>query len=135
MFPRHFHLHRRAGVYVVVLGTSLVVGLLGLSALVAQRVQNRMLTSSNDVRQAQLNAHSAVELALLTMKTDTNWRTSQSNGAWFTGGATGAGTCSVSVTDPADSDLADDANEPVTIRGIGYSGKAEQRFDVSVDPR
>ncbi len=126
---------RAGGIYIVVLGTSMIVAVLGLSALVLQRLQNKMLTASADVRQAQLNAHTAVEIALLTMKQDTNWRTSQTNGNWFTGRGTGAGTCTVNVTDPVDSNLADDANEPVAVRGIGYSGQAQQRFDVSIDPR
>src|SRR5262245_36997934 len=126
---------RRGGIYIVVLGTSLIVATLGLAALIGQRIQNRMLSSSSDVRQAQLNAHTAVELALLTMKTDANWRTTQTNGVWFTGRNTGAGSCSLSVTDPVDANLANDATQPVAIRGIGYAGKAEQRFDVTADPR
>src|SRR5262245_36372192 len=69
------------------------------------------------------------------MKTDANWRTNQTNGVWFTGRSTGVGTCSLSVTDPVDANLADDANEPVAIRGIGYADKAEQRFDITADPR
>jgi hypothetical protein len=136
MFPTsNKRTRRQGGIYIVVLGTSLIVATLGLAALVGQRLQNKMLTASVDVRQAQLNAHAAVDLALLTMKQDANWRTTQTNGVWFTGRSTGAGTCSLSVTDPLDANLTDDANEPVTIRGIGYSGKAEQRYDVTADAR
>lgn len=126
---------RQGSIYVVVLGASLMVAMLGLAALIGQRIQNRMLTSSAGVRQAQLNAQAAVEFALLTMKTDANWRTNQTNGVWFTGRNIGVGTCSLSVTDPVDANLADDANEPVAIRGIGYADKAEQRFDITADPR
>lgn len=126
---------RQGGIYIVVLGTAMIVAMLGLAALVGQRLQNRMLTMSADVRHAQLNAHTAVELALLTMKQDANWRTTQTNGTWFSARGTGAGTCTLAVTDPVDSNLADDANEPLLVRGIGYSGKAEQRFDVYVDPQ
>ena len=57
------------------LGTALIVALLGMSALIGQRIQNRMIVASADIRQAQLNANTAVELALLAMKQDTNWRT------------------------------------------------------------
>ena len=66
-FSRGRRLHRRAG-------TALVVALLGMTALIGQRIQNRMIVASADIRQAQLNANTAVELALLTMKQDTNWR-------------------------------------------------------------
>ncbi len=130
------HLGRRAGgVYIAVLGTSLIVALLGLSALMGQRIQNRMLTATSDIRQAQLNANSAVELALLTMKQDANWRTNYTNGDWFTNRGTNAGACSLNVTDPVDSDLANSADDPVVVLGIGRSRQAEQRVEVTVDPR
>ncbi len=127
--------HRTGGVYIAVLGTSLIVALLGLSALLGQRIQNRMLVAAADTRQAQLNANAAVELALLTMKQDVNWRTTYSNGNWFTGRATSAGTCSLNVTDPIDSTLSNGPDDPVVVLGVGYSGKAEQRVEVTVDPR
>jgi hypothetical protein len=117
------------------LGTSLIVALLGMAALMGQRIQNRMLTSAADIRQAQLNANTAIELALLSMKNDTNWRTTYSNGTWFSNRSTGDGTCSLSVTDPIDSNLSNSATDPVVILGIGYSGDAQQRSEVTIDPR
>ena len=65
---------RTGGMYIAVLGTALVVALLGISALVGQRIQNRIVTASADIRQAELNANTAVELALLAMKQEPNWR-------------------------------------------------------------
>jgi hypothetical protein len=126
---------RTGGVYIAVLGTSLIVALLGMTALMTQRIQNRMLSASADIRQAQLNANTAVELALLTMKQDPNWRVTQPNGRWFTGRDTAAGTCSLDVTDPVDANLANTPDDPVLVRGIGSSGQAEQRVEVTVDPR
>jgi len=126
--------HARTGsVYLAVLGTSLIVSVLALSALALQRVQNRMLTAAADTQQAQLNAQTALELGLLTIKSDTTWRTTYSNGNWFTNRGTGIGTCSLSVTDPADANLADDPLEPVLLVGIGYSGRAEQRVQLTLD--
>lgn len=126
---------RSGGVYIAVLGTSLIVALLGMSALMAQRIQNRVTTASADIRQAELNAQSAVEMALLTMKQNANWRTTQPHGRWFTDRSTGSGTCTVDVVDPIDSNLANNADDPVVIRGIGYSGRAEQRMEITIDPR
>jgi hypothetical protein len=127
--------HRTGGVYIAVLATALVVALLSMSALVGQRLQNRMIVASADMRQAQLNANSAVELAILTMKQDTNWRTTYTNGNWFVNRGTNSGTCTVNVTDPVDANLANSADDPVVVLGIGYSGEAEQRVKVTVDPR
>jgi hypothetical protein len=118
-----------------VLGTSLIVSLLGLCAIMGQRIQNRMLVAASDVRQAQLNADAAVELALLSMKQNSSWRTTLSNGDWFVGRGTTAGSCTVNVSDPVDSNVADDPDEPVVIRGIGIAGDAEQRFEITVDSR
>lgn len=135
MQPRHTKRSRTGGIYIAVLGTAMVVALLGLSAMFAQRMQNRMITAAADLRQAQLNANTAIELGLLAMKTDTNWRTTYAHGNWFVKRATSAGTCTLNVTDPADSNLANNADDPVVMLGIGYSGEAEQRVKVTIDPR
>src|SRR4029079_19084762 len=84
--------HRTGGVYIAVLGTALVISVLGMSAMVLQRLQNRQLSATGEMRQAQLNAETAVDLALLTLKQDTNWRTTYTNGTWFSNRSTGNGT-------------------------------------------
>ncbi len=94
--PQHKS-YRRGSVYLAVLGTGLIVSLLALSALALQRLQNRMLSASADVRQAQLNAEAAIELGRLTMKQNSLWRTDPSV-VWPTNMQTGAGTCSLEVT-------------------------------------
>jgi hypothetical protein len=124
---------RTGGTYIAVLGTALMVALLGICALVGQRIQNRIVTASADIRQAELNANTAVELALLAMKQETNWRTARPNGNWFTNRSTGAGTCTVNVTDPVDGNLTNSSNDPVVVLGIGYYGDAQQRFKLTVD--
>jgi hypothetical protein len=125
---------RRGSVYLAVLGTSLIVALLALSTLALQRVQNRMLTTTSDIRQAQLNAEAAVELGLLAMKQDTNWRTTYPSGHWFTDRSLTAGTCSLDGIDPVDNDLTDNMTDPVVLTGIGKSGASEQRVQVTIDP-
>jgi hypothetical protein len=126
---------RTGGVYIAVLGSSLIIALLGMCALIGQRIENRLVVASSDIRQAQLNANTAVELAMLAMKQDTNWRTTYSNGNWFTNRSTGIGSCTANVVDPVDATLSGGADDPVVITGIGYSGGAEQRVQVTVDPK
>jgi Carbohydrate binding domain len=127
--------NRAGGVYIAVLGSSLVIGLLGITALVGQRIQNRVVVASADIRQAQLNANSAVEMGLLIMKQESNWRTGRSSGPWFTARETGAGTCSLEVTDPIDGNLSNDPNDPVVVVGVGYRGDAQQRVQLTVEPQ
>jgi hypothetical protein len=122
----HCH-HRRGGVYIAVLGTSLVVSVLALSALVLQRLQNRMLSDTADIQQAQLHAQSAVELGLLLATQYDNWRDFGSGVRWLTD------SCGLQASDPVDGDLADDPDDPVLLVGIGRSGNAEQRVSVAVD--
>jgi hypothetical protein len=126
---------RRGGVYVAVLGTAMIVALLGMCALIGQRIQNRLVVASTDIRQAQLNASTAIELALLAIKQDTNWRTTYSSGTFFTGRSTGNGTCTAIAVDPVDAALSSGVDDPIVITGIGYSGGAEQRVQVTVDPK
>lgn len=136
--------NRRGGVYIAVLGTSLIVALLGLSALMAQRIQNRMLVASTDIGQAKLNAESAVDLGLLTIKQNNSWRSLRDGQSFlYTNRSTGDGACSLQVPD-ALSDAADAADRPFKLIGIGYHGPdagdaprtaAEQRVELAVDPR
>src|SRR3954453_23118788 len=98
---RHKRL-RTGGIYIAVLGTAMIVALLGMSALIGQRLQNRMIVASGDIRQAQLNANTGVELGLLAMKQDTNWRSTYSNETCFLNRATNAGTCSLYLGNVSD---------------------------------
>src|SRR6476661_506950 len=102
---------RSGGVYIAVLGSAMIIALLGMCAVMGQRIQNRLVRSSSDIRQAQLNANTAVELALLTMKQDTNWRTNNINGNWFVNRSTSNGTCTVNVVDPVDSSLTNNGDD------------------------
>ena len=86
-----------------------------MSALMGQRIQNRIVAASADIRQAQLNANTAVELALLTMKQDTNWRTTSANGNWFTNRGTDAGTCSVERDRSRRRQPGEQADDPVVV--------------------
>jgi Carbohydrate binding domain len=126
---------RKGGVYVAVLGSAMIIALLGMCALIGQRIENRLVVASSDIRQAQLNANTAVELALLAIKQDTSWRTTYSSGTFFTGRSTGNGTCSASAVDPVDGNISSGADDPIVITGIGYSGGAQQRLQVTLDPK
>lgn len=128
-------LRRHGGVYIAVLGSAMIIALLGMCALIGQRIQNRLVAGSTAIRQAQLNANTAVEIALLTMKVTPNWRTTYPNGNWLVNRSTGAGTYSANVIDPVDGNLANNFDDPLVVTGIGYSGQAEQRVKVTVDPR
>lgn len=135
MRRRNHKSSRTGGVYIAVLGSALVVAVLGISALVGQRIENRAVVASADIRQAQLNANSAIEMGLLVMKQESNWRTARSHGPWFSSRDTGAGTCTLEVLDPLDGNLANDPDDPVVMVGVGYRGDAQQRVKLTVEPQ
>lgn len=126
---------RKGGVYIAVLGTSLIVSVLALSALVLQRLQARLQVASTEMRQAQLNAAAAVELGLLEMQEDENWRTNVTDETWFANRDTGSGACSLEVSDPVDDDLTNSLDDPVLLTGIGTDGQTEQRLALTVYPK
>jgi hypothetical protein len=145
MFRHTYNSRRKGGIYVVVLGTSMIVAVLGLAALVGQRLQNRMLTASADMRQAQLNAHAAVELALLTTRENNNWRSQLDvDSHLFKNKNIGPGSlCSLKVTDALADPATAAADRPFTLLGIGSHGPtagsaprtaAAQRVEATVDP-
>ena len=94
---------RRGSFYIVVLGTSMIVSLLGLSALTVHRITRRSYEESNDLFQARQNALTALNMGMLRIKQDPDWRYAFPNGVWEAdsnvyGG--GAGTYSIDGQDP-----------------------------------
>jgi hypothetical protein len=124
--------NRRAGVYIAVLGTALLVTLIGLAALAAVRVQRATATASMDLAKARLYAQSAVQLALQTMRSDGNWRNTRPAGVWIAGAPIDDGALRVEVTDPLDGNLANRSNDPVIVKGTGTKGQAQQIMQLTL---
>jgi hypothetical protein len=121
--------------YVAVMGTALIVSLLGLAGLTLSRVEHRASAAGSNRLIARANAHSAIELALAAAYNATNWRTSFSSGVespQVSIGASNAGTLSWVLTD-SDGSL---TNSDVLLRltGIGWVGEAVQVSSIQVTP-
>lgn len=112
-----------AALYLTVLSNALIVGLLGLAALTVVRIERRANTTSTDMIEAQLNAQSAVEHAMLTIKNDATWRTKFVNNAETSPWTLGNGSIRWKLVD-VDGDLSDDVNDTVDVYGIGQVGAA-----------
>lgn len=123
---------RRASVYVLVIGSSTLLAVIGLAALTGVRIQRKNLAGTHDFAEARVYAQSAVEIGMRIMTTDSEWRTNHSNGTWRTAQPMGNGTYSLEVVDPADSDLQDSKEEPVVITGIGMKGDAKHKVSVTL---
>ena len=125
---------RRGAGYVVVLGCAMMVTVIGLSAVLAVRLQLRIASADADVLTARFYARSAVDMGRLAIRANPDWRTYYGNGEWVTGEPVGDGTYSVEVSDPGDADVEDSEEDPILLTGTGYAGQARHAMRVELVP-
>lgn len=125
---------RRGSVYVAVLGTALIVSVLGLSALMIQRIQRKADQQAAHVVEARLYADAALRIGMLRIENDPEWRFNYPNGAWETDVPIGDGTYTLEGIDPSDGDLSDRATDPLVLIGHGKKGTAVQKVQITLLP-
>lgn len=125
---------RCGSVYLHVLGSSILVVVIGLAALAAVRVQTRSAQRARHYAEARTCAVSAVELGLLFVRQDPDWREGWSNGAWLSDKPLGDGTFTLEGIDPQDGDLTDSDYEPLVLTGIGTKGIARHKTQITLVP-
>ncbi|MFC1635708.1 hypothetical protein ACFL5Z_12780 [Planctomycetota bacterium] len=129
------HSYQRQGsVYVMVLASSMILTTIGLGALFAIRVQRRSIQMTQNMAEARLHAQSAIELGLLFVRTNPNWRSTWSNGTWISEQSLDNGTYSLTGVDPDDGDLADSEYDPLVLTGVGACGIARHQTQVTLVP-
>ncbi|MDA1014321.1 MAG: carbohydrate binding domain-containing protein [Planctomycetota bacterium] len=126
--------HRRGSIYIVTLGSSLIVAVLGLAALKSVSVHREQSQNVADSLQAQLNARTGLDVALLRIDNNSNWRTQFQSGAWSSEQSAVDGTFQIVATDPIDGDLLDDNMDPVVITSTGRMGDAVQKLQFELEP-
>lgn len=103
---------QRGSVLVLVLGVTSIVGVIGLSSLLAVRLQHRDVQSRADAAQAQQLADGALQLIHTRLSEDLDWRTAHTHDTWTTDEIIGEGsTLRYKLQDSDDTDLADDDND------------------------
>ena len=112
----------------------MILTTIGLGALFAIRVQRRSIQMTQDMAEARLHAQSAIELGLLFVQTNPNWRSAWSNGTWISNQSLGQGTYSINGVDPGDGDLADSEYDPLVLTGVGTCGIARHQTQVTLVP-
>jgi hypothetical protein len=128
---------RRGGVYLAVLGVAMISAMVGVAALHVERANLRAAAGRDRIALAQVAANSAVELALARIKADPSWRTTFAHNAevpltsWTPLGTDAS--FKFVLSDP-DASLGNDANDPVTVKGIGVSGDASSVTTVVLEP-
>ncbi|HEV2687912.1 MAG TPA: hypothetical protein VGV35_05135, partial [Bryobacteraceae bacterium] len=110
---------RRGGVYVLVLGSSMLVMLIGLATIAMTQANARSGAQSGDIVEASALAESAVELALMKFNKDSTWQTDYPVGVATTPTSLGHGTVSFKWSS---------AGGGVRIYGIGVVHNAKRIY-------
>ncbi|MHC4400339.1 MAG: carbohydrate binding domain-containing protein [Planctomycetota bacterium] len=114
---------RRGSIYVLVLGTGMVVSVLALSAVLARRIQRSTFEAADNLHQARLNAEAAIRIGMLRIENDPDWRYNFPNGVWEAGVDVGQGTYTLKGRDP-DGVLDDGPEDPLVLIGTGRKPSA-----------
>lgn len=131
--PHAPHL-RRGGVYLLVLGMGSLLTVIGFAVAVSSRISIRNAAADNNCLQASVLASSAVDLALATVNSDTNWRVTGGCDAWNTPVALGGGSLSWKQTDQLDNDMTNNPDQPVRLSGEASVGLSARRFSLVGKP-
>ena len=114
--------------------TSMLVTVIGLSAVLAQRVQRRTINGASDAVQARYCAEAGIDLALHIIEQVPQWRHFYPHDVWFAPQAMGGGTVKWKLRDEADGNIANGDTDPVRIVAWGMVGDAIQKVSVVVEP-
>lgn len=125
---------RRAGMYVAVLLVALLVAIIGMGAITAARIEWRTAEDLHAWRRAEIGARAAIDVGLLEIAGTPGWRDNRAPGAWIANRELGDVQVSLTVTDPADGDFADDGNEAIELRGVGVCGPGRYQLAVRAAP-
>jgi len=125
---------RRGSIYVVVMATALVVSVIGLSALLLQRIQRQGAERAVDATAARLAAEAALQIGIFRVRNNPNWRATYPNGVWQSNVPLGNATYTLEGIDPTDSSLSDSSAEPLLLVGTGSKGQAQQKLQVLLVP-
>jgi hypothetical protein len=127
---------RRGSAYLAILGASMLVATIGLSAIMVARVQMRAGSLAGDIEQARDYAHSGIEMGRVWISADPNWRTNYRNGDWTDKQPIGSsgGAFTLTAIDPNDGDISNWPTDPLVLRARGFKGTAEQIEQVTLVP-
>ncbi len=128
------HRGRRGTAYVVAVGMGMMVAAIALAGIAFARARARADQIHRDQIQARNLARSAIELARALIKSDSNWRSSFSNGTWVSSQPLASGTLAVSVQNPSGA-LGRSALDSVVVTGDARRGLARQRLSVQLDAK
>jgi hypothetical protein len=121
---------RRGGVYLAVLGVSMLVTLIGLSGVLATRVRQRTAAMARAAAQADTAAQAFMDVALFRLTHDLYWRINYQNDTWTTAESCGDTTVVFKLVDELDGNLANDHSQPARLYTKATVGEAMRMYSV-----
>lgn len=125
---------RSGSVYIMAMGTSLIVACLAIVGLQAVRVQRRNNEALLQTVSATGLAQCGIEFAQHTIQTDPSWRNQFVHGVPVIRNTTG-GSFSVTLTDPDDGSIANQNTDPVIISSTGMFAGSTQKLSAYIEPQ
>lgn len=126
--------HRRGAVYLAVLGTSLLITMIGISAMLTNRAIHRAGETTHRATEARYIAHSAVELAMLRINDDPNWRSNHTHEQWSARYDLGRGEGRYRLRAATGTNLQSPAAGHVYLEAEGRVGDAVRLMRVALQP-
>jgi hypothetical protein len=110
------HVQRHRGsAYVAVLGMSMIITVIGLSAVMATRIQTRTVNADRDMARAAFAGRSIIEIATHRIVNDASWRSTYTNDTWTADETLNELVFSYKLVDEEDGNLTDDTTQPVRL--------------------
>ena len=125
--------HRRGGIYLAVLGTALIVTLLGLAGLTVIRTLSASVRDEDRAAEARDLAMDSYRLMAYYMANTTNWRLATS-GTWYTTTLDIGTPVQYKLVDEVDGNLSNDLTQPVKAYFRAIRGNAGRCYSVVLIP-
>jgi hypothetical protein len=114
---------RRGSAYLLVVGASLMVTIIGLSVVTLAQINGRLTNQENDSTECEILAQAALEYAAVKINGDAAWRTTYSGIFTPTAVALGRGTITFKITDTSGNAISTtNTAQPVKVWGIARIG-------------
>ncbi len=124
---------RRGSAYLVILGAATLLTILGLSGLLAVRIELRGARTGEAAAKARVAAASALELALLRVGSDDLWRKNYKHDVWTAEETVGEATCQFKVACQVDNSLLDHEGHPARLYAKARVGDATRVYSVLIN--
>jgi hypothetical protein len=124
--------HRRGTIYLPLLATTMLVGVVALASIGLTQVQSRRAQQESDWAAAQLQAQNAIEGGLYFIDSRDTWRSMLNMGSPTLGFYIGPNIATVDFSDPVDGDIGDSDEDDIVLTATGIKGDARHQTQVTV---